>query len=51
MLKPSSEKGNSALKSKRNLKLEERSESITNITHTSQRNHKVKKYEEIKVNG
>jgi hypothetical protein len=28
--------------SRRNLKLELKSESITNITHTSQRNHKYK---------
>lgn len=49
MYKHSSEKANSTLKSKRNIKLEERSESVTNITHTSQRNHRFSKHHEIKV--
>lgn len=34
---------------RRNLKLELKSESITNITHTSQRNHKYKAEPLIKV--
>ena len=49
MQKHSSEKVNSALKPKRNIKLEERSESVTNITHTSQRNHRFSKHHEVKV--
>ena len=43
------EKSPMGIKSKRNLKLEERSESITNITHTSQRNHRSSAHPEVKV--
>lgn len=37
--------------SRRNIKLEMKSESVTNITHTSQRNHKYRNEPPVKVSA